>query len=207
MKNKKTTALICALAFLITGGLIWYIRGVAIPAEEAANRELARQIEAEKAAEEEPKEEYEYKVEPIEPKENSGVAGGRDTGSVTVTVDENGDEWVTRDWTKETGGDTKSETKPENGGANIASGGGEVKTDSDGVYHGEPEAPKQETPKQEQKPSGGGSPKDGDRKVENGVTYEYVDWYGWVEVGEGSHGEQNEPSGGDYNKVVENARM
>ena len=204
MKKNKTLIIACAVVFIVAGGFIWYARGVAIPKIDAENDRLLAEMQEEKQKAEE-ETEYDYTIIPQE-EQAASVSG--DTGSVTVTVDENGDEWIERDWSKETGGDTKTETKPAESGANIASGGGEVKTDESGVYHGEPEAAKQETPKQEQKPSGNsGSPKDGDRKVENGVTYEYVDWYGWAVVGEGSHTEHNQPSGGDYNKIVDTAHM
>lgn len=152
MKNNKTQSLVPILLFFlalfIVGGGIWYGAEIALPnakAEKAEQIRLAQEAEAAaRLASEggsEQASDYDYSI-PITAEAISEAAAAGNKASaddaVNVTTDDNGDVWITRDWSNSEG---LNETDPpdpnaDNGGAkaNMASGGTDIPFDSNGVY-------------------------------------------------------------------------
>lgn len=152
MKNNKTQSLLPILLFFlalfIVGGGIWYGAEIALPnakAEKAEQIRLAQEAEAAaRLASEggsEQASDYDYSI-PITAEAISEAAAAGNKASaddaVNVTTDDNGDVWITRDWSNSEG---LNETDPpdpnaDKGGAkaNMASGGTDIPFDSNGVY-------------------------------------------------------------------------
>ncbi|MPN05734.1 hypothetical protein SDC9_152987 [bioreactor metagenome] len=130
---------------------------------------------------------------------------------IKVTTDKDGTVTIDRTWDAEPGELDTTTAAPNAPTANIGSGGGKI-TGTDGAYHGEQPTTTPSTGDKTTTPSTGSSgsttttkpsdstttpttpskpssstPQDGDTRTENGKQQEYVDGFGWVDVGDGGH--------------------
>lgn len=149
MEQKRWLPILLTLfVFALVGGGIWYGAEIALPnakAEKAEQIRLAQEAEvAARLATEggsEQAADYDYSIPVTSEAIKEAVAAGNKASAdnaVNVTTDDNGDVWITRDWSNPEG---LNETDPpdpndDKGGAkaNMASGGGDIPFDSNGVY-------------------------------------------------------------------------
>lgn len=147
-KKSILPVVITLVVFTLLGGGIWYGAEIALPnakAEKAEQIRLAQEAEAAaRLASEggsEQASDYDYSI-PITTEAISEAAAAGNKASaddaVNVTTDNNGDVWITRDWSNSEGLNEIDPPDPnaDNGGAkaNMASGGTDIPFDSNGVY-------------------------------------------------------------------------
>lgn len=224
-KNGAAIAAVLAIVVLTGGSILWYSK-IYAPARQA--EQIAALQAQEIPVQAEAGTDYDYHIPVSAEAVQEAVAAANSKpsaeSSVEVRTDENGDVWITRDWSN---GEGLKETTPpsENDSgaeANIAAGTAtEIPFDENGAYseqHPEaasaPEQPKQDeqpapTPAPEQKPaasSSGSAPKNGSTKVENGQEYIWNSvWNQWIPVGGGNVQTQGSNAGEGYYGIPEEA--
>ena len=207
---KGITAIV--VAFSAVFGAIYYVNGIYLPGQRQA--QAAKQSITEPVT---PKEyNYTINTTQPTANTTTGSGTNTADDSIKVTTDADGNVTIDRKWDHVDLDELDTSTAaPGAPTANIGSGGGKI-TGTDGAYHGEqptttapstggssgttttkpstgtttkPAAPSTGGSTTE-KPSGGSgssTPKDGDIRTENGKQQEYVDGFGWVDVGDGGH--------------------
>ncbi len=200
------------VAFGAVFGAIYYVNGIYLPSQRQA--QAAKQSTTEPVT---PKEyNYTINTTQPTASTTTGSGTNTADDSIKVTTDADGNVTIDRKWDHVDLDELDTSTAaPGAPTANIGSGGGKI-TGTDGAYHGEqptttapstggssgttttkpstgtttkPAAPSTGGSTTE-KPSGGSgssTPKDGDIRTENGKQQEYVDGFGWVDVGDGGH--------------------
>lgn len=217
------------VAFGAVCGAIYYVNCFYIPGrQQAAAMKLA-------ATQPDMPKEYNYTVSTANSQTADSSASSSGTSSnpandrIKVTTDKDGNVTIDRTWDAKPGELDTSTAAPSAPTANIGSGGGNI-TGTDGAYHGEQPttstpstgssdtATKKPSTSTESKPStgtttkpttpstGDSTPKDGDIRTESGKQQEYVDGFGWVDVGDGGQtnyiiGDPNEDLGAQVGEM------
>lgn len=229
-KNGAAIAAVLAIVVLTGGSILWYNKAYA-PARQA--EQIAALQAQEIPVQAEVGTDYDYHIPVSAEAVQEAVAAANSKPSaesgVEVKTDENGDVWITRDWSsgeglKETAPPSENDSGAE---ANIAAGTAtEIPFDENGAYSEphpeatpEPEQPKQDeqpapTSAPEQKPassSGSSTPKNGETRVVDGKVQSYLTGFGWIDgdVNDTSDNVQTQGSnaGEGYYGIPEEAAM